>query len=309
MRMMRNLVVPALLATLATLATSGCDGSPTGDSGGRLTIQLTDAPGDLQDAFVRIDRVVLMGPSGRLEIVPDYDDWIDLLSLSGGRVLNLVDEMTVPEGSYSELRFVLGDAYVRLNDGRVFATQGAALPVGVNADGSLRCPSCGQSGFKVKLAGAGMTVARNTTVLVDFDVAQSFGHEAGRSGQWVMHPVLRATTRSVTLAGVSGTVTLAQGVSLPPSCGGNATSITLFTPLAKLGGESVSGTVQPDGEFAIMYLFPGTHSLDYAPEITFTNGDVLAFTATVTPTTVELGEGAEGNADYEITTAVCTPAP
>jgi hypothetical protein len=307
MRIMRNVfVVPTLLATLITV---GCDRSPTGGGGGRLTIQLTDAPGDLQDAFVRIDRVVLMGTSGRLEIEPDHDDWIDLLSLSGGRVLNLVDEMTVPEGNYSELRFVLGDAYVRLNDGRVFATQGAALPAGVEADGMLRCPSCAQSGFKVKFAGEGMSVARNTTVLVDFDVAQSFGHEAGRSGQWVMHPVLRATTRSVTLASVTGTVTLAQGVTLPASCGGEATSITQFRPLATLAGESASGTVQADGAYAIMYLFPGTHTLGYEPEITFTNGDVLAFTATATPASVELGEGAEGNANYEITTAVCTPAP
>ena len=30
-------------------------------------------------------------------------------------------------------------------------------------------------------------------LLVDFDVAQSFGHQAGGSGRWVMHPVVMAT--------------------------------------------------------------------------------------------------------------------
>lgn len=307
MRRLRNLF--ALPVLFAALSTAGCDSSPMGGSQARLTIQLTDAPGDLQDAFVRVSRVVLVGAAGRVEIVPDQQDWIDLLSLSGGRVLNLIDEASVPAGSYSELRFVLGDAYVRLNDGRVFATQGAPLPVDVTPSGTLRCPSCNQSGFKVKFAGEGMNVAANTTVLVDFDVAQSFGHQAGRSGQWVMHPVLRATTRSVTLARVTGTVALAPAATLPATCGGEATSITQFRPLAMHGTETASGTVQADGSFSILNLFPGTHTLGYASEITFTNGDVLAFTATATPSSVDLAEGAEAAADYEISNAVCTPAP
>jgi len=31
------------------------------------------------------------------------------------------------------------------------------------------------------------------TLVVDFDVAESFGHEAGQSAKWVMHPSLKST--------------------------------------------------------------------------------------------------------------------
>ena len=53
-----------------------------------------------------------------------------------------------------------------------------------------------------------------TILITDFDVSQSFGHERGHSGRWVMHPVIRCSSlREV--GEVAGTVTLAGGVELP----------------------------------------------------------------------------------------------
>ena len=52
-------------------------------------------------------------------------------------------------------------------------------------------PSYAESGLKVVLNGDALeVVGAQKVLLVDFDVEQSFGHQAGQSGQWVMHPVL-----------------------------------------------------------------------------------------------------------------------
>jgi hypothetical protein len=75
---------------------------------------------------------------------------------------------------------------------RAFASPGY-LPAEVHVDGRLKMPSFAQSGLKVKLPGDALVVqAESRILLVDFDVAQSFGHEAGNSGSWVMHPVVKA---------------------------------------------------------------------------------------------------------------------
>jgi hypothetical protein len=71
----------------------------------------------------------------------------------------------------------------------VFATEGYdATQCGGAATGVLQAPSFAQSGLKVAMAGSALELTGpEKIVLVDFDVSQSFGHEA--SG-WVMHPVV-----------------------------------------------------------------------------------------------------------------------
>jgi hypothetical protein len=305
----------SVIVALAVMTTAACsDRSPLGTNEARLTIQLTDAPGDLAEAWVRFDRIVLHeregenGGSGRLELWPDESGYINLLTLAGGRVLDLVEGAIVPTGTYGEMRVVLGDAWVRLNDGRVFATAGATLPAGTTAAGTLRCPSCSQSGFKIKFMNGGMVVADNTTVLIDFDVAQSFGHEAGRSGQWIMRPVMRATTRTIRLGSISGTVALAENVTIP-ACGGEQGSVTQFRPTAVIGDETITANVDAEGAFVFSHLMPGTYALGHVPTVTFTDGSTLSFTATVDPASVALAEGADETAAYVITGATCTPAP
>lgn len=61
-------------------------------------------------------------------------------------------------------------------------------------DGTLIMPSVAQAVLKVNLPGDRLFVDGNAqTLLVDFDVSQSFGQQAGESGSWVMHPVIQAT--------------------------------------------------------------------------------------------------------------------
>jgi len=313
----QTLILPLLLAL--PLAACNESSSTLGPDQGRISIQLTDAPGDLEAAWISIDRIVLIGvegdddDDGMIELDPEVTGYINLLDLAGGELLDLVDGEVVPSGDYSELRVYLDEAYVELEDGRVFSTTGADLPGGVEADGELKCPSCSQSGFKVKFLDGGLEVDDDdeTTVIIDFDVAQSFGHEAGKSGKWIMHPVLRATTRSVQFARITGNVTLAQGVVLP-ACGEGTTAIALtqFVPSALLGTDRFLGTVTgaTDGAFSIGMLLPGAYTLGGTSAITFSNGDKLTFVTTAAPASVTLTAGQTQTVNYVITSATCTRA-
>ena len=294
----------ALALAAAGMAACSDSGGGTGSQTPRLSIRLTDAPGDLAEAWVEIDKIVLVGTGGQVVLRDNSTGLIDLLTLRTS-VADLVQDATVPAGSYSELRFVIGDAYVKTKTGQVFATSGATLPAGVTPTGTLHCPSCSQSGLKVKLPGGSLELQEGARILVvDFDASESFGHEAGNSGQWVMHPVLHAT--DVQLAGeIAGTVSLATGVTLPATCGGSAVAITQFVPKAIVGVDSISGAVDATGAYRIRYLTPGTYTLGQGPALTFANGDSLIFASTATPATVAVASGATATANYSVTAASC----
>jgi hypothetical protein len=296
----------------AALAFGACEnaGDPLGDANdgqGRLTIQLTDAPGDLKAAFIKIERFVLI-PSDetqpRLELEPDVSGFVELLVLADGKLLNVVDAAIVPIGSYSEVRVVLDEAFVVLHDDRVFATPGATLPVGVEADGELKCPSCGQSGYKLKFTSGGLVVDDASLVVIDFDAASSFGHEAGKSGKWIMHPVLRASSHNIPFGRITGIVTLATGISLP-ACGGQPNTFAVFRPTATLGADTFVGSTDTLGVYNIASLVPATYALGHIGEVTFTNGDSLTLGATVSQATVTVASGDSAKANYQITSAVC----
>lgn len=302
-------------AVAATLALGAC-GDSSGSEQARLSIRLTDAPGDLAEAWVKIDDIYLQRgegagqgedggeEAGRVDLLASSTGWVDLLTLAGGTTATLVNGAVVPAGSYSELRFVVCDAYIRTNDGDVYATPGTELPAGVSATGELKGPSFCQSGLKVKLPGGAVSLENDATILVvDFDVSQSFGHQAGNSGKWVMHPVLHATEVGFS-GGIGGTVAAAEGVALP-ACGGAATDLTLFVPRATAGGTTVSGITRADGTFTIAPVSPATYTLGFADVVGFSNGDTLTFAASANPASVSVGSGGSASAAYTVTAATC----
>lgn len=310
---MRKLSFLAVVATAAVLA--GCSDEVTsGEGNGRLMINLTDAPGDLKEAFVKIERIVLIrrdedslatgATSGRVEITPDLTGYINLLALSGGKVTQLADTSGIPEGSYSQLRVIVDEAYITLKDGRVFATAGAVLPAGVTAAGVLKCPSCSSSGYKVKFTNGGLNINNTSTVTVDFDAGQSFGHEAGNSGMWVMRPVLRATATNIAFGRISGNVALATGVTIP-QCGGGANTLAVFKPIATMGTDTLSAAVDSLGAYSITTIDPGTYTLGFSKDVTYTNGDSLTFAAAPSVATVNVPAGTTATANYQVTAATC----
>jgi hypothetical protein len=304
-------IAALLLPLTAALALGACEGN-TGSRDARLTILLTDAPGDLEEAWVRIERIYLQGSAegengGRVELLAEPSDWVDLLTLSGGRTAELVGAAPVPAGTYGQLRFVVCDAWLRTADGRVYASSPDVVPPGETATGTLHVPSACASGFKVTLPGGSVRLENGTTVMVvDFDVSQSFGHQAGHSGRWVMRPVMHATNVQFS-AGITGTVSLGDGVALP-ACGGVGTDLTVFVPRAVAGEAAFSGTTAADGAFSIAPIPSGSYELAHAAEVTFTNGDTLALTAVVDPASVTVGSGGQATAAYTVTGAECRAA-
>jgi hypothetical protein len=136
-----------------------------------------------------------------------------------------VSDAVLPAGSYTQLRFVVSGGYIEVEneDGStsIFASSPdyEGLPESATVEGDLQMPSFAQSGIKVNLPGGAVEIAGDQKVLlVDFDVSQSFGHQAGQSGKWVMQPVLKAT-EFVTSATLAVSVSLDDGVTMPEGVG------------------------------------------------------------------------------------------
>lgn len=306
---MKNTYGKLALSLFAALAVAACDGGTNAAGTSRVSIRLTDAPGDLKEAWVKVDRIYLKGGAdsikgGSVDLLTTRTGWVDLLTLSGGRTAELVNGATVPAGRYSELRFVVCEAYVVTRAGDVYASRDAALPAGVTADGTLHMPSACSSGFKVKFpADSSLNLqGESSIVTVDFDVSQSFGHQAGNSGRWIMHPVLHATSVGFS-GGIAGTVAVAQGVTLP-TCGGAPVALTAFVPQASAAGITYSSAVGTDGRYRIT-VPGGSYTMAYAPALSFANGDSLMVTATPTPATATVASGATATVDYSVTAATC----
>jgi hypothetical protein len=180
----------AALAIALAASLTGCDSQgPNGTTS--LSVRLKDAPGDVQHAFVTITQVDLVG-SGGVQVLTQTPVTTDLLTLATD-ALTLVQDVEVPSGTYHELRFKITGACVAVDDGNggstVYATADYdASPCGGSATGTLQAPSYAQSGLKVKMADGALELTGPAKILlVDFDVTQSFGHEANG---WVMHPVV-----------------------------------------------------------------------------------------------------------------------
>jgi hypothetical protein len=291
-------------ALLALALSAACTESTNSSEPGRLSILLTDAPGDFVHAVVTIDQIYLQpgeGDGGRI-VLRDEDVTTDLLTLANSTA-SLVSEAVVPAGSYSQLRFVISGAYIEVEnaDGTtsIYATSPsyAGLPVGADVDGDLQMPSFAQSGLKVKLPGDAMNVAGGDKILlVDFDVSRSFGKQAGNSGKWVMTPVLEATEFAMT-SNLTVTVTKADTVTFPQI---NAAAVTLANFQAVLKTAAGSEEALPltdangDGTFEAPFRFlaPGAYTLDLrAPS------DSVVFTTNpARPVAVTVGTGSQAQA-------------
>lgn len=199
-RKFRNTLASLAAAAGLTFAMTACD-SPLGLGSGTMNLYLTDAPGDVLSAVVTIDQIYLQPDSGsdagRI-ILRDADVTTDLLTLVDSTHA-LIEGVEIPEGRYGQLRFVISGGYIVV-EGEAGATEiyassptYHALPADAVVTGSLQMPSFAQSGLKVNLPGDAIVVTDGGVVslVVDFDVSQSFGKLAGGSGQWVMTPVLQ----------------------------------------------------------------------------------------------------------------------
>ena len=308
MQIKRMLTAAMTVMTIGALA--ACGDSTNADTG-RISLKLTDAPGDFQKAVVTIDQIYLQGgsdenPSGGRVVLLSTPVTIDLLTLANS-VQDLVTDAVVPAGTYSQLRFVVSGAYIQVDNGNgtssVYATPGyAGVPAGTTVTGNLQAPSFSTSGLKVQLPGGSVHIGGDARILlVDFNVAESFGHDAG--GQWVMHPVVKAT-EFVTSGTLNATLAKADTVTVP-TINGAATALSGFKAVLTTADGTHEEQALVDGnadgvyEASFKFLVPGTYTLDFvAPS------DSIVFTTNPThPATLSVGSGAVTAQAFTITSA------
>jgi hypothetical protein len=286
---------------VAAFAMGACDDSPTGTEPGQMTLLLTDAPGDFATAIVTIERIELLRDD---EAADDSSDdaednrivlmdqaWTgDLLELSND-VDSLVSEITIPGGSYSQLRFIISGGCIAVENEdsstSVYASNGYT-ECGA-ADGNLQMPSLASSGLKVNLPAGFSVDGDHRIVLLDFDVSESFGHVAGNSGNWVMHPVIHAS--EIVMSGnLDVSVVVADSVELPRE-------LTADSFMVQIDDEPAVAVV--NGVAGFDFLLPGTYSVDLV-----TPDSVTVTTDPSLPLSIEIGSSDDETATITITSAL-----
>lgn len=227
--------------TLIMLIAFGCDKDDSSASNGvsSISVKLMDDPGDFDNVFIDVVDVMVK----RNDDGDDESGWesleaintgvYDLLDLTGGINVLLVDDFQIPSGELNQIRLILGENNSVVIDGETFP---------------LNTPSAQQSGLKIKV---NETLEANIgyTFLLDFMVSESIVI-AGNSGNINLKPVIRATVEANTGA-ISGTV-IPTGIDVEVS--------------TMVGTESVTTSTDDDGNFVLVGLSEGTYSLTFTPE-------------------------------------------
>jgi hypothetical protein len=288
----------ACVVGFALAGLSGCDSqAPNGTTS--LSVLLKDAPAGVQQAVVTISEVDLVG-SGGIQVLSQTPATVDLLTLAASATA-LVQNVEVPSGTYTQLRFKITGACITVDNGdgssSIYNTAGYdPAPCGGSATGTLQAPSFAQSGLKVTMAANALRLAgAQKILLIDFDVSQSFGHAAGGSGGWVMHPVVTGGEIQAT-GSVHAEVQLAEGLALPTLDGISAVLVqgaSDTVAIVPLADPEVDGTFAADFQF----LTPGTYLLSLKPP----TGVTSVITDPATPETVTVVSGQELTASVTVT--------
>ncbi|MGD8698543.1 MAG: DUF4382 domain-containing protein [Gemmatimonadales bacterium] len=241
-----SLIVVACGENLDPASTSGLDHqTPTLTvvlNGGLGSAQFSAAPttsATVDVLWVKIRDICLQGDQSRQCLLDEPTEWIDVDGW-----MTLVEDVEVEPGT-AQLRFIIAEA-VLIAEGRVFATSAVDLtndpPLpDLEAEGLLHCPSCSQSGIKVIFPGGEPMISEGENFLVaEFDVSESLGKERGKSGRWVMHPVIRGSLLlnarlTVEVVGEGGVTSSPAGIDCPDDCAANypvGESVTLTAAAA-----------------------------------------------------------------------------
>ncbi|MDQ1165656.1 DUF4382 domain-containing protein [Flavobacterium sp. SORGH_AS_0622] len=229
-----------LLASLSALLLASCSNSDGSDSSqtSKVSVRMTDAPGDYDQVNVEVLDVKIKSNSEAGE-----DGWVsignikpgvyNLLDLTGGVNVLLADN-EVPSGYLGQIRLILGDKNTVVKDGVTYP---------------LVTPSAQQSGLKLKVNQT-LTAGATYDFLLDFDVEHSVVVEAGGSGSFNLHPVIRIST-TATSGIIKGMVTPFNLQSLVS---------------VQVGDTTVSAYADESGAFQLNGIPAGTYSVTITPD-------------------------------------------
>jgi len=232
---------------------TSCNDNDDAQGTSHVAVRMTDAPGDYDEVNVEVLDVMVKGNADTGE-----EGWVslgnvnpgvyNLLDLTGGVNVLLADN-DIPSGFLGQIRLILGDDNTVVKDGVTYP---------------LHTPSAQQSGLKLKV---NQTLEPGLTYnfLLDFDVEHSVVVEAGGSGNYNLHPVIRVITE-----GTSGAI---KGQVLP---------IGLQTLVsAQVNGTEVSAYTNETGSFQLNGIPAGTYTVTLTPDATTGLPAVLVENVTV----------------------------
>lgn len=229
-----------LLASFSVLILASCSSSDGNDGTqtSKVSVRMTDAPGDYDQVNVEVLDVKIKSNSETGE-----DGWVsignikpgvyNLLDLTGGVNVLLADN-EVPSGYLGQMRLILGDKNTVVKDGVTYP---------------LKTPSAQQSGLKLKVNQT-LTAGATYDFLLDFDVEHSVVVEAGNSGNFNLHPVIRVST--------SATSGIIKGIVTP------FTFQSLVS--VQVGDTTVSAYTDELGVFQLNGIPAGTYSITITPD-------------------------------------------
>lgn len=227
-----------------TILFTSCDKSADNMNGSpsHLDIYLTDAPGDYQGVWVDIQKVMINVPGSD---TTDSAGWKEAPLLRPG-LYNLLDfrngadtvlgGVDLPAGTVSQIRLVLGD------DNYLVLEDGTKVP--------LTTPSAQQSGLKLNVH-AELKAGIPYALVLDFDAARSVV-EAGKSGQYLLKPVIRTFAKEA-----GGAL---EGVVLPDSANAHVTAIT--------DTDTLSAIPDSSGYYKFWGVPEGSYQLIFAADST-----------------------------------------
>lgn len=219
-----------------------CDDDNDSTQTSRVAVRMTDAPGDYEEVNVEVLDVLIKNNSNS-----DDQGWVsignitpgiyNLLDLTGGVNVLLADN-DVPSGNLGQIRLLLGTNNTVKKDGVIH---------------TLNTPSAQQSGLKLQI---NQTLVAGATYdfLLDFDVEHSVVVQAGGSGNYNLHPVIRVSTTAN-----SGVI---KGSVLPVPVGVQVLASVL------VGDTPVSAYMNEQGVFQLNGIPAGTYTVTLTPEAT-----------------------------------------
>jgi hypothetical protein len=230
-----------ILMAFSGMSLIGCNSSDDSAQTSRVSVRMTDAPGDYDAVFVDVQDVMIKSSMDE----NDSDGWVsiggvtpqvyDLLDLTGGVNVLLADQ-DIPSGFLGQVRLILGDNNSVVKDG-------VSYP--------LKTPSAQQSGLKLKV---NQTLVGGVMYdfLLDFDVEKSIVIQAGTSGNYNLRPVIRVSTMAT-----SGVI---KGRVFPALEGFQVVASVV------VGDVTVSAYADEFGVFQLNGIPAGTYDVTLTPE-------------------------------------------
>lgn len=243
MKKFKFYVLSFSLITLMCFLLTGCSDNDDSNNGtSRVMVRMTDAPGDYDAVNIDVQDIMMKastdtGDEGWVSIKNnEFTPGVyNLLDLTGGVNILLADNI-VPSGYLGQIRLVLGTNNTVVKNGVTYP---------------LNTPSAQQSGLKLNV---NQTLVGGVIYefLLDFDVEHSIVVQAGGSGNYNLHPVIRVSTEAT-----SGVI---KGRISPV--------LTGYQVLAsvQVGDTTVSAYADEAGLFQLNGIPAGTYTVTLTPE-------------------------------------------